>query len=103
MKIKLGRDFKGVWIPKHIWLSTDLTLQEKIFLAEIDSLDVKENKYSGCYASNEYFSEFFKVSKTRVSLVIKSLTKKGYITSKLIYDHESKNVTVRILKVVKRH
>lgn len=35
----MNRDFKGVWIPKEIWLSTELTLQEKVMLVEIDSLD----------------------------------------------------------------
>jgi hypothetical protein len=34
-----NRDFKGIWIPKEIWLSKDLTLQEKVFYVEIDSLD----------------------------------------------------------------
>lgn len=34
-----NRDFKGIWIPKDIWLSDKLTLQEKIMYIEIDSLD----------------------------------------------------------------
>ena len=73
------RDFKGVWIPKEIWLSKNLTLQEKVFLVEIDSLDNQE----GCFATNQYFADFFGISKTRVSLVIKSLVDKGYITLEL--------------------
>ena len=40
------RAFKGIWIPKEIWLSQDLTMQEKIMLVEIDSLDNE----SGCFA-----------------------------------------------------
>ncbi len=71
----MERDFKGIWIPKEIWLSEDLTLQEKVFLVEISSLDGN----SGCYANNTYFSNFFGISTTRVSLVIKSLTEKGYL------------------------
>ena len=31
------RDFKGVWIPKEIWLSLDLTLVEKCLL-EVDPI-----------------------------------------------------------------
>jgi hypothetical protein len=27
------RDFKGVWIPKEIWLNKDLSITEKIYLA----------------------------------------------------------------------
>jgi len=35
----MKRDFKGIWIPKEIWLNENLTLQEKVFLVEIESLD----------------------------------------------------------------
>ena len=66
------RDFKGVWIPKEIWLSTDLKVMEKLILVEIDSLDNED----GCFASNEHFSKFFSLSKNRCSEIIKSLEKK---------------------------
>ena len=90
----MERDFKGVWISKEIWLSKDLTLQEKVFLVEICSLDNNE----GCFASNGYFAEFFGISKTRVSLVIKSLVDKKYITSTMIYKEGSKQILKRVLK-----
>lgn len=69
------REFKGIWIPKEIWLS-ELTLSEKVFLAEIDSLS--SNK-KDCFASNAYFAKFFQMSKARCSQVIGSLEKKGLI------------------------
>ena len=56
------RTFKGIWIPKEIWLNNELTLQEKVILVEIDSLDNDD----GCFASNKYFSEFFGISAGRV-------------------------------------
>jgi hypothetical protein len=37
--MKENRDFKGVWIPKEIWINTDLSIIEKVLLVEIDSLD----------------------------------------------------------------
>ena len=46
------RDFKGVWIPKHIWLTDDLGWTEKMLLVEIDSLD----REHGCFASNEHIA-----------------------------------------------
>jgi len=88
------RSFKGIWIPKEVWLSKDLTLQEKVFLVEISSLD----NDNGCYASNGYFADFFGISKTRVSLVIKSLIDKGYIISNIIYKEGSKEILKRVLK-----
>jgi len=36
---KHDRDFKGVWIPKDIWLSENLSLMEKVLFVEIHSLD----------------------------------------------------------------
>lgn len=72
-----SRDFKGVWIPRNVWLSNELTLQEKVILVEIDSLDNKD----GCFASNEYFSEFFGLSVRQIQRCISSLEKSGYIES----------------------
>ena len=72
----MDRQFKGIWIPAEIWLTDNLTLQEKIILVEIDSL---ENDDKGCYASNKHFSTFFKLTTQRVSQIIKSLEEKKYI------------------------
>ena len=45
------RDFKGVWIPKRVFLDERLNAIEKIILIEIDSLDAEDSE--GCYARNE--------------------------------------------------
>ena len=74
---KNKRDFKGIWIPKEIWLKGDLSITDKVFLAEIDSLDGSP----GCFASNEYFAKFFRLSEKRVSVVINKLVKAGRVTS----------------------
>lgn len=71
-----SRDFKGVWIPKKVWLDTRLNALEKIILTEIDSLD---NGEKGCYASNEHLAEFCQCSKTKVSTAIRKLIDCGYI------------------------
>lgn len=92
----MNRDFKGIWIPKFIWLNKELSLQEKVFFIEIESLD-NEN---GCYAGNEYFSEFFGVSKSRCTQVIKSLEKKGFISSSLTKKKGS--ISERVLKINSR-
>ena len=92
-----NRDFKGIWIPKEIWLNKDLSLNEKVFLVEIDSLDGAE----GCFAGNEYFAEFFNLSKTRCSDIINQLAKKEYIAISFIYKNGTKSVQKRILKINK--
>ena len=74
-----NRDFKGVWIPKEIWLDKRLNALEKIILTEIDSLDMSE---SGCYASNKYIADFCQCSETKVSTAISKLVGLGYLRIK---------------------
>ena len=88
------RKFEGVWIPRGVWLSKNLTLQEKVLLTEINSLDNDK----GCFASNSYFSEFFDLSRSRISQIIKSLTTKKYIKVRLIY--EGKAVKKRVINIL---
>lgn len=71
-----NRDFKGVWIPKEVWLDTRLNALDKVILMEIDSLDQGEK---GCYASNENLATFCQCSKTKVSTAISKLIECGYV------------------------
>jgi len=70
------RDFKGVWIPKEVWLDTRLNALEKVILTEIDSLDMSDK---GCFASNKHIAEFCQCSETKVSTAISKLIDYGYI------------------------
>lgn len=70
------RAFRGVWIPAEVWLAQDMTLQEKVMLVEINSLQHPER---GCYKSNRALAEFFGLSVSRVSEVISSLAAKGIV------------------------
>lgn len=91
------RNFKGVWIPKEIWLAKDLGWSEKVLLVEIDSLDGEQ----GCFASNEYLADFFKLSKDRISRMVSSLRDKNYITVDFQYKEGTKQIEKRIIRVVK--
>lgn len=92
----LSRYFKGVWIPKDIWINNNLTVMEKLFLVEIDSLDNDK----GCFASNKHFSEFFDISKGRCTQIIKSLEEKKLIT--ISYEYENKQIKHRLIRVVNK-
>jgi hypothetical protein len=70
-----SRDFKGIWIPKEIWLSDQLSLMEKVLFVEIQSLDNER----GCYASNRYFADFFKVSERQIRNYLGVLKEKGFV------------------------
>ncbi len=86
--MKEKRKFKGIWIPAEVWESKKLTLQEKVFLVEIDSLDNDK----GCFANNNYFAKFFGLSTTRVSLVINNLISKGFVHSTILQSEGNKRI-----------
>ena len=71
-----SRAFKGIWIPKEIWLDKRLTYFERCLLAEIHSLDDPER---GCYASNQYFCEFFNERERKIQEGLSKLKQCGYI------------------------
>lgn len=69
------RDFKGVWIPKEIWLHPELTMLEKFIAAEVDSLDGDD----GCYAGNEHFMKMTGAKESTVRNAIGKLKKLGLV------------------------
>lgn len=73
---EVERDFKGVWIPKAIWLDDRLSALDKVIFAEIDSLSSSDK---GCYASNKYIASFCQCSETKVSKAISKLIELGYL------------------------
>lgn len=71
------RRFDGIWIPSELWLSKDLTIGEKVMIAEINSLDTKDR---GCFAGNKHFAELFGFSTRRVQQIIGRLKEKGMVS-----------------------
>jgi hypothetical protein len=91
------RDWKGLWIPKKVWLS-DLGFLEKCLLVEIDSLSKND---SGCYASNEYFARFMGVSEDYIRKVLTSLRKLGLVKTKS-FDGRYRYLTVNFDAITSR-
>lgn len=69
-------NFKGVWIPREVWLDERLSAIEKILLVEIDGLD-NENH---CLAGNEYFAKFCQCSESTIKRSIKKLIELGLVS-----------------------
>ena len=87
------RDFKGVWIPREIWLSDKLSLTAKALFVEIHSLDNER----GCYASNAYFAEFFQISDRQIRTYLTMLKEHGFITVTV------KNRNERVIRTAGRY
>lgn len=74
---QVSRDFKGIWIPREIWLHPFLSMQAKCLWAEIQSLHDREK--GGCFASNEYLCGFIGLKLSRFKEVMKELRESGLI------------------------
>ena len=70
------RDFKGVWIPKEIWLNSALNITDKAILIEIDSLD---NGEEGCWAGNKHFAEMLGCTERQASASIAKLVSMNFV------------------------
>jgi len=90
---ELPRAFKGIWIDRNIWLCKDLNIEEKVLLAEINSLDGE----NGCYADNKYFMNFFAWKERKLQDHLSRLKKLGYIYEKSFDGRK------RVLKVSNEH
>ena len=89
---------KGLWIPVEILLNENLSDKEKIILSMILYLS-EETK--SCFASNKYIANIVNVTSDRVSKIISSLKEKEYISVKLKYKTDSKEIEERqILPIV---
>lgn len=93
--MSIERAFEGIWIPSSIWMNKSLTITEKVMYVEICSLGRTQR---GCWATNAYFSEFFDLSKSRVSEIISSLVAKGMVTSVVERDPVTQAITKRTLR-----
>lgn len=93
----MERDFKGVWIPRDIYLHEGLTPTDKFLLVEIDSLA----KNGECFASNEHFAKFLGVSKKHVSRLISKLVQMNLINVELIYKNGSKEIEKRVITPIR--
>lgn len=70
------RNFQGIWIPKMIYLSTEVNWYAKILFLEIHSFTENGKE---CYMSNRYISSFLNISERQVSRYISELKAIGWL------------------------
>lgn len=92
-----GRDFKGVYVPKEIWLTPELSAYEKLIFMEIYSLD----REFGCVAGNDHFSRWLGIGERAIQKHIKNLKDKELIEVKIdkIKDTRIIHVTGKYARV----
>jgi len=89
---------QGVFIHHSFFGIEDLSLPQKLIYAKICDLDNEK----GCYASNKYFAQLFKISTRQVSTHINNLVDKGYVKSKMVYKEDSNEIDYRVLNTTSR-
>lgn len=87
-------------IPASVRYDENIRPNAKLLYGEITALC---NEKGYCWASNQYFAELYKVSKTSISLWIKDLINNGYVTTELVYKEGSKEILHRYLRIVNDH
>lgn len=70
------REFKGVWIPRSVYLCEDLSWPEKVLLVEIHSLSQLS---FGCFATNKYLAGFLQVSEKTLARYLDKLISTGLV------------------------
>ena len=87
-----------VVIPIEIWTDKNLSWQERILLAEIDSFTRKDKE---CFMSNKYIAEFLGINETNASRVLSSLIEKGYV-EKTRFDGRRRFVSSTLVTCLKQ-
>lgn len=70
------RNFQGIWIPRAIYLDTEVNWYAKILFMEIHSFTESGRE---CYMSNKYIASFLHISERQVTRYISQLKSLGWI------------------------
>ena len=92
------RGFKGVWIPKNLYMCTELTPNEKFLLLEIYSL----SKKNICYAKNKHFADFTGLKENTVQKALLKFEENGYLNRVYEYKDGTKEIKCRKLILTKK-
>lgn len=91
--ISKDRDFKGIWVPRKLYLSGVFSPNEKFVLLEIYSLSKKNE----CYANNKHFADFVGLKENTIQKMMLEFERAGYIKRIFEYKENSKEIKNRII------
>lgn len=70
------REFTGVFIPAHVWVSTSLSPAEKILFGEVMALSQKRGY---CDARLNHYASLIQCSTKKAAALLLNLEKLGFI------------------------
>ena len=95
MNLDIKKSYYAI-IPATVRYDNNVVPSAKLPYGETTALC---NEKGYCWATNDYFSKLYSVSKRTISTWIKSLCDVGYISVELVLDNSSQKVKMRCLKV----
>ncbi len=95
MNLNIKKSYYAV-IPATVRYDSNVVPSAKLLYGEITALC---NEKGYCWATNDYFSKLYSVSKRTISTWIKSLCNAGYISAEFVLDNSNQKVKIRYLKV----
>mgnify|MGYP000019933632 FL=1 len=95
MNVDIKKSYYAV-IPATVRYDNNVVPSAKLLYGEITALC---NEKGYCWATNDYFSKLYSVSKRTISTWIKSLCDAGYISAEFVLDSNNQKVKMRCLKV----
>ena len=98
MEVKVDDNKKSYYaiIPANVRYNEKICPNAKLLYGEITALC---NEKGFCWASNDYFSQLYKVSKVSISKWIKQLVNEGFVKSEIIRG-DNKEILNRYLTLV---
>lgn len=84
-------------IPANVRYDKSLIPNAKLLYGEITALC---NEKGYCWATNDYFSQIYSVSKRTIQTWIKSLSDAGYISLEFVNTNDVNKIAVRLIKIV---
>ncbi len=87
-------------IPAAVRYDSSVVPSAKLLYGEITALC---NEKGYCWATNDYFSRLYSVSKRTISTWIKSLCDAGHISAEFVMDKNNQKVKLRCLKVAEEN
>tara|TARA_R110000803_G_scaffold197310_2_gene260796 strand:- start:1124 stop:1786 length:663 start_codon:yes stop_codon:yes gene_type:complete len=100
MSHKIERDFKGMFIPKELYLNTTISWTQKIILLEVDSFS---RNSLPCFISNSHLAKLIGISESGIEKAIKGLVDMDLlqrsVTKKVGGSHRTLKLTHTLVRV----
>ena len=95
----MGRDFKGMFIPKELYLDRSISWTQKIILLEVDSFS---RNNLPCFVSNLHLANLLGISESGVEKAIKGLVERGLLLRKITRKAGGSHRTLKLTHTLVR-